>query len=70
MLKSVKKFEKFDLEMNSDYNKVRAHELKEDLHYVIDEKNQQADLTEIGRSLDQSKRPRWVCYSRFGYNLC
>ena len=46
-----KKFEKFDLEMNSDYNKVRAHELKEDLHYVIDEKNQQADLTENGRSL-------------------
>ena len=46
-----KKFEKFDLEMNSDYNKVRAHQLKEDLHYVIDEKNQQADLTEVGRSL-------------------
>ena len=46
-----KKFEKFDLEMNSDYNKVRAHQLKENLHYVIDEKNQQADLTEVGRSL-------------------
>ena len=40
-----KRFEKFDLEMNSDYNKDRAHKLKEDLHYVIDEKNQQADLT-------------------------
>ena len=42
-------FEKFDLDMNSDYNKTRAHDLKEDLHYVIDEKNQQADLTEKGR---------------------
>ncbi len=46
-----KRFEKFDLEMNSDYNKERAHELKEELHFVIDEKNQQADLTEKGRSL-------------------
>ncbi|MDC1005055.1 preprotein translocase subunit SecA [Opitutales bacterium] len=52
-----KKFEKFDLEMNSDYNKQRAHQLKEDLHYVIDEKNQQADLTEIGRSLISPKDP-------------
>ena len=46
-----KRFEKFDLEMNSDYNKERAHSLKETLHYVIDEKNQQADLTEKGREL-------------------
>jgi len=46
-----KRFEKFDLEMNSDYNKTRAHDLKEALHYVIDEKNQQADLTELGRGL-------------------
>jgi preprotein translocase subunit SecA len=46
-----KRFEKFDLEMNSDYNKVRAYDLKEELHYVIDEKNQQADLTEKGREL-------------------
>ena len=46
-----KRFEKFDLEMNSDYNKERAHSLKEALHYVIDEKNQQADLTEKGRGL-------------------
>ena len=46
-----KRFEKFDLEMNSDYNKERAHSLKETLHYVIDEKNQQADLTEKGRGL-------------------
>ncbi len=46
-----KRFEKFDLDMNSDYNKERAHGLKEELHFVIDEKNQQADLTEKGRSL-------------------
>ncbi|MFP6893209.1 MAG: preprotein translocase subunit SecA, partial [Opitutales bacterium] len=46
-----KKFEKFDLEMNSDYNKERAYGLKEELFYVIDEKNQQADLTEKGRDL-------------------
>jgi preprotein translocase subunit SecA len=46
-----KKFEKFDLEMNSDYNKERAHGLKEELFYVIDEKNQQSDLTEKGRNL-------------------
>ena len=52
-----KKFEKFDLEMNSDYNKERAHQLKEELHYVIDEKNQQADLTEVGRSLISPKDP-------------
>jgi preprotein translocase subunit SecA len=52
-----KRFEKFDLEMNSDYNKDRAHKLKEDLHYVIDEKNQQADLTEIGRSLISPQDP-------------
>ena len=52
-----KKYEKFDLEMNSDYNKERAHQLKEDLHYVIDEKNQQADLTEIGRSLVSPNDP-------------
>ncbi len=52
-----KRFEKFDLEMNSDYNKVRAYDLKEELHYVIDEKNQQADLTENGRSLISPKDP-------------
>ena len=52
-----KRFEKFDLDMNSDYNKVRAHELKEELHYVIDEKNQQADLTEKGRELISPNDP-------------
>ena len=41
--------DKFDLDMNQDYNKTRAYELKENLFYVIDEKSHQADLTEKGR---------------------
>mgnify|MGYP001275258775 FL=1 len=52
-----KRFEKFDLDMNSDYNKERAYNLKEDLHFVIDEKNQQADLTEKGRALISPNDP-------------
>jgi preprotein translocase subunit SecA len=38
-----------DVEMHSDFNKKELYRLKEDLFYVIDEKNHQADLTEIGR---------------------
>ena len=41
--------DKFDLDMNQDYNKTQAYELKENLFYVIDEKSHQADLTEKGR---------------------
>ena len=41
----------FDLEMASDFNKERRYALKEELLYVIDEKQQQADLTEKGRTL-------------------
>ena len=43
--------DKFDLEMNSDFNKEQRYALKEELFYVIDEKQQQADLTEKGRTL-------------------
>lgn len=43
--------DKFDLEMNSDFNKTQRYALKEELYYVIDEKQQQADLTEKGRNL-------------------
>ncbi len=43
--------DKFDLEMNSDFNKKQRYALKEELFYVIDEKQQQADLTENGRNL-------------------
>ena len=42
--------DKFDLEMNSDFNKKQRYALKEELYYVIDEKQQQADLTEKGRN--------------------
>ena len=52
-----KRFEKFDLDINSDYNKERAYNLKEDLQFVIDEKNQQADLTEKGRTLISPNDP-------------
>jgi preprotein translocase subunit SecA len=43
--------DKFDLEMNSDFNKTQRYALKEELYYIIDEKQQQADLTEKGRAL-------------------
>lgn len=43
--------DKFDLEMGSDFNKKQRYALKEELFYVIEEKNQQADLTEKGRNL-------------------
>ena len=36
---------------NCDFNKDRRYALKEELYYVIDEKQQQADLTEKGRTL-------------------
>ena len=49
--------DKFDLEMASDFNKERRYALKEELYYVIDEKQQQADLTEKGRTLMSPKDP-------------
>jgi preprotein translocase subunit SecA len=44
-----KLLDKTDVEMHSDFNKKELYALKEELLYVIDEKNHQADLTEIGR---------------------
>lgn len=44
-----KKFDKFDLEMSSEFAREEKYKIKEELYYCIDEKNQQADLTEIGR---------------------
>jgi len=52
-----KQFEKFELEMHSDYNKERAYRLKEQLFFVLDEKQQQADLTEKGRDLLKPGEP-------------
>lgn len=44
-----KLFDKTELEMGGDANKDKMYALKEDLYYVIDEKQRQADLTENGR---------------------
>jgi preprotein translocase subunit SecA len=45
-----KALDKFETEINSDMNKDELYRLKEDLFYVIDERQHQADLTEIGRN--------------------
>ena len=52
-----KRFEKFDLEMNNDMNKTRRYHLKEQLFFVVDEKQHQADLTEKGRNLLHPDEP-------------
>ena len=49
-----RQFERFETEMSGDFNKEAMYELKEELYFVIDEKQQQADLTEKGR---QALRP-------------
>ena len=45
-----KKLDKFDMEMASDFRKEDRFRFKEELFYAIDEKQQQSDLTEKGRS--------------------
>ena len=45
-----KQLDKVETEMNSDLNKDELYRLKEDLFFVIDERQHQADLTEIGRT--------------------
>ena len=44
-----KAFEKYELEMSSDFNREKMYDLKEELYFTIDEKQHQADLTEKGR---------------------
>ncbi|MDI1318941.1 MAG: preprotein translocase subunit SecA, partial [bacterium] len=44
-----KLLDKTDVEMHSDFNKDELYKYKEELFFVIDEKNHQADLTEPGR---------------------
>ena len=44
-----KMLDKTDTEMNSDFNKPELFRIKEELFYGIDERQQQADLTEKGR---------------------
>ena len=45
-----KLLDKTDVEMHSDFNKEELYKWKEELFFVIDEKNHQADLTEVGRN--------------------
>jgi len=45
-----KQLDKIETEMNSDLNKDELYHLKEELYYVIDERQHQADLSEIGRT--------------------
>ena len=45
-----KLLDKTETDLNSDMNKDELYKLKEDLLYVIDERQHQADLTEIGRT--------------------
>ncbi len=44
-----KLFERFDAEMHSDFNKDKRHVLKETLYYAINEKQHEADLSQLGR---------------------
>ena len=44
-----KLLDRVETELNSDLNKDELYHLKENLYYVIDERQHQADLTEIGR---------------------
>ena len=44
-----KLLDKTETEMNSDFNKEELYRLKEELFFVIDERQHQADLTEPGR---------------------
>jgi preprotein translocase subunit SecA len=44
-----KSLDRMETELNSDLNKEELYRLKEDLLFVIDERQHQADLTEIGR---------------------
>ncbi|HVU32558.1 MAG TPA: preprotein translocase subunit SecA [Opitutaceae bacterium] len=45
-----KLLDKTETEYNSDLNKDQLYKLKEELFFVIDERQHQADLTEIGRN--------------------
>lgn len=52
-----KLFEKFELEMQSDYNRAALYALKEKLYFSIDEKQHQADLSELGRNTLRPDNP-------------
>jgi preprotein translocase subunit SecA len=52
-----KMLDKYETEMNSDLNKDELYKIKEQLFYVIDERQHQADLTEIGRTTLRPDNP-------------
>ncbi len=52
-----KQLDKVETEMNSDLNKDELYRLKEVLYYVIDERQHQADLTQIGRTTLRPEDP-------------
>jgi preprotein translocase subunit SecA len=52
-----KQLDKIETEMNSDLNKDELYHLKEELYYTIDERQHQADLTEIGRTKLHPENP-------------
>jgi len=52
-----KLLDKVDTELNSDLRKDEMYQLKEELYFVIDERNHQADLTEKGRNLLRPDNP-------------
>ncbi|HLP07545.1 MAG TPA: preprotein translocase subunit SecA [Opitutaceae bacterium] len=52
-----KLLDKIDLEMNTDFRKDEYYKLKEELFFVIDERQHQADLTERGRTFLRPDNP-------------
>ncbi|HTQ32456.1 MAG TPA: preprotein translocase subunit SecA [Opitutaceae bacterium] len=52
-----KLLDKTETEMTSDMNKEDFYRMKEELFFVIDERQQQADLTEIGRNKLHPENP-------------
>jgi preprotein translocase subunit SecA len=52
-----KLLDKVETEMNSDFQKEELYRLKEELYYSIDEKQHQADLTELGRTTLRPDNP-------------
>jgi preprotein translocase subunit SecA len=52
-----KVLDRVETEMNSDLNKDELYHLKEVLMYVIDERQHQADLTQIGRTTLRPENP-------------
>jgi preprotein translocase subunit SecA len=52
-----KLLDKIDLEMNTDFRREEYYKLKEELFFVIDERQHQADLTEKGRTFLRPDNP-------------